>query len=113
MIFNVIMRLRHHALNTTHHIHIIEVQLKFFKTTHGDLLLVVNEMVKHTFEEIYYIPKAENVEHFPALYGFDAGYESYLDHHGLGQNFDRSRNNTSCHNHYSKRKSTFRCMFQL
>lgn len=87
-----------------HLIHIIGGQLKRFATARGDLLAAVNEMVRHMFEEIDYILEAENAERFSALYGFDAGYESYIKYHGLGQNGDRRRNNTSSYSQYSKRK---------
>lgn len=87
-----------------HLIHITGGQLKRFAAARGDLLAAVNEMVRHMFEEIDYILEAENAERFSALYGFDAGYESYLHYHGLGQNDDRRRSNTS-YSHYRKRKS--------
>ncbi|KAL6530793.1 hypothetical protein OROGR_014653 [Orobanche gracilis] len=44
-------------------------QLKRFAKARKDLLVAVNEMVRHMFEEIDYILEGENAERFASLYG--------------------------------------------
>lgn len=44
-------------------------QLKRFAKARKDLLVAVNEMVRHMFEEIDYILEGKNAERFAALYG--------------------------------------------
>ncbi|KAL2236137.1 UNVERIFIED_CONTAM: putative protein phosphatase 2C 59, partial [Sesamum indicum] len=44
-------------------------QLKRFAKARKDLLVAVNEMVRHMFEEIDYILEGQNAERFAALYG--------------------------------------------
>ncbi|PIN13923.1 putative unusual protein kinase [Handroanthus impetiginosus] len=48
-------------------------QLKRFAKARKDLLVAVNEMVRHMFEEIDYILEAKNAERFAALYGTGSG----------------------------------------
>ncbi|KAI0497045.1 hypothetical protein KFK09_023373 [Dendrobium nobile] len=48
--------------------HMIGGQLKRFAKARKDLLVAVNEMVRHMFEEIDYILEAQNAEKFAALY---------------------------------------------
>ncbi|KAK1324238.1 putative aarF domain-containing protein kinase [Acorus calamus] len=48
--------------------HMIGGQLKRFSKARKDLLVAVNEMVRHMFEEIDYISEAQNAERFASLY---------------------------------------------
>ncbi|KAF8400251.1 hypothetical protein HHK36_013548 [Tetracentron sinense] len=48
--------------------HMIGGQLKRFAKARKDLLVAVNEMVRHMFEEIDYILEAHNAERFASLY---------------------------------------------
>ncbi|TYJ32863.1 hypothetical protein E1A91_A05G065600v1 [Gossypium mustelinum] len=48
--------------------HMIGGQLKRFAKAHKDLLVAVNEMVRHMFDEIDYILEARNAERFASLY---------------------------------------------
>ncbi|XP_049933387.1 uncharacterized protein LOC116252740 isoform X2 [Nymphaea colorata] len=48
--------------------HMIGGQLKRFTMARTDLLVAVNEMVRHMFEEIDYILEAQNADRFAALY---------------------------------------------
>ncbi|XP_021900092.1 uncharacterized protein LOC110816275 isoform X2 [Carica papaya] len=48
--------------------HMISGQLKRFANAHKDLLVAVNEMVRHMFDEIDYILEAKNAERFASLY---------------------------------------------
>ncbi|KAI3453983.1 hypothetical protein Pfo_010646 [Paulownia fortunei] len=50
-------------------------QLKRFAKARKDLLVAVNEMVRHMFEEIDYILEGQNAERFAALYGCPSGNE--------------------------------------
>ncbi|XP_048331114.1 uncharacterized protein LOC107419899 isoform X3 [Ziziphus jujuba] len=50
--------------------HMIGGQLKRFAKARKDLLVAVNEMVRHMFDEIDYILEAKNAERFASLYGF-------------------------------------------
>ncbi|CAN1341746.1 Uncharacterized protein sll0005 [Linum perenne] len=45
-------------------------QLKRFAKARKDLLVAVNEMVRHMFDEIDYILEAKNAERFALLYGY-------------------------------------------
>ncbi|CAI0438605.1 unnamed protein product [Linum tenue] len=47
-------------------------QLKRFAKARKDLLVAVNEMVRHMFDEIDYILEAKNAERFATLYGCEA-----------------------------------------
>ncbi|OVA13035.1 UbiB domain [Macleaya cordata] len=49
--------------------HMIGGQLKRFAKARKDLLVAVNEMVRHMFEEIDYILEGQNAERFASLYG--------------------------------------------
>ncbi|KAJ8763862.1 hypothetical protein K2173_003644 [Erythroxylum novogranatense] len=49
--------------------HMIGGQLKRFAKARKDLLVAVNEMVRHMFDEIDYILEGKNAEHFASLYG--------------------------------------------
>ncbi|XP_007011654.2 PREDICTED: uncharacterized protein sll0005 isoform X3 [Theobroma cacao] len=53
--------------------HMIGGQLKRFAKARKDLLVAVNEVVRHMFDEIDYILEARNAERFASLYG---GYPS-------------------------------------
>ncbi|XP_074280419.1 uncharacterized protein LOC141605509 isoform X1 [Silene latifolia] len=57
--------------------HMIGGQLKRFAKARKDLLVAVNEMVRHMFEEIDYILEGENAERFASLYGT---YSDGVDH---------------------------------
>ncbi|CAH9107970.1 unnamed protein product [Cuscuta europaea] len=48
--------------------HMIGGQLKRFAKARKDLLVAVNELVRHMFEEIDYILEAQNAERFASLY---------------------------------------------
>ncbi|XP_038712175.1 uncharacterized protein sll0005-like isoform X5 [Tripterygium wilfordii] len=48
---------------------LIRGQLKRFAKARKDLLVAVNEMVRHMFDEIDYILEAKNAERFASLYG--------------------------------------------
>ncbi|KAL7150651.1 hypothetical protein ABFS83_05G128200 [Erythranthe nasuta] len=50
-------------------------QLKRFAKARKDLLVAVNEMVRHMFHEIDYILEGQNAERFAALYGCDSSNE--------------------------------------
>lgn len=50
--------------------HMIGGQLKRFAKARKDLLVAVNEVVRHMFDEIDYILEAKNAERFASLYGF-------------------------------------------
>ncbi|XP_068643025.1 uncharacterized protein [Aristolochia californica] len=50
--------------------HMIGGQLKRFAKARKDLLVAVNEMVRHMFEEIDYILEAQNADRFASLYSF-------------------------------------------
>ncbi|KAG7551838.1 Protein kinase-like domain superfamily [Arabidopsis thaliana x Arabidopsis arenosa] len=50
-------------------------QLKRFAKARKDLLVAVNEMVRHMFDEIDYVLEAKNAERFASLYSFDSGNE--------------------------------------
>ncbi|KAL3500262.1 hypothetical protein ACH5RR_039355 [Cinchona calisaya] len=54
--------------------HMIGGQLKRFATARKDLLVAVNEMVRHMFEEIDYILEGQNAERFASLYA-DNSYD--------------------------------------
>ncbi|KAK1549421.1 hypothetical protein Q3G72_001868 [Acer saccharum] len=49
--------------------HMIGGQLKRFANARKDLLVAVNEMVRHMFDEIDYILEGKNAERFASLYG--------------------------------------------
>ncbi|XP_062097842.1 uncharacterized protein LOC133803744 [Humulus lupulus] len=49
--------------------HMIGGQMKRFAKARKDLLVAVNEMVRHMFDEIDYIQEATNAERFASLYG--------------------------------------------
>ncbi|KAK9099883.1 hypothetical protein Scep_023313 [Stephania cephalantha] len=49
--------------------HMIGGQLKRFAKARKDLLVAVNEMVRHMFEEIDYVLEGQNAERFDSLYG--------------------------------------------
>ncbi|OMO90647.1 phosphatase 2C (PP2C)-like protein [Corchorus olitorius] len=49
--------------------HMIGGQLKRFAKARKDLLVAVNEMVRHMFDEIDYILEARNADRFASLYG--------------------------------------------
>ncbi|KAH7574005.1 hypothetical protein JRO89_XS03G0238700 [Xanthoceras sorbifolium] len=49
--------------------HMIGGQLKRFAKARKDLLVAVNEMVRHMFDEIDYILEGKNAERFASLYG--------------------------------------------
>ncbi|XP_020536398.1 uncharacterized protein slr1919 isoform X2 [Jatropha curcas] len=51
--------------------HMIGGQLKRFAKARKDLLVAVNEMVRHMFDEIDYVLEGKNAEHFASLYGCD------------------------------------------
>ncbi|KAM0967987.1 hypothetical protein ACFX13_016724 [Malus domestica] len=46
-----------------------------FAKARKDLLVAVNEMVRHMFDEIDYIREAKNADHFASLYGSDPSDE--------------------------------------
>ncbi|XP_013678105.2 uncharacterized protein slr1919 [Brassica napus] len=62
--------------------HMIGGQLKRFAKARKDLLVAVNEMVRHMFEEIDYIREAKNAERFASLYSFDSGNDQIGDNAG-------------------------------
>ncbi|KAE8056214.1 hypothetical protein FH972_013005 [Carpinus fangiana] len=51
--------------------HMIGGQLKRFAKARKDLLVAVNETVRHMFDEIDYVLEGKNAERFASLYGFD------------------------------------------
>ncbi|KAI4337224.1 hypothetical protein L6164_015668 [Bauhinia variegata] len=54
--------------------HVIGGQLKRFAKARKDLLVAVNEMVRHMFDEIDYVLEGRNAERFASLYsGFASG----------------------------------------
>ncbi|MBA0835940.1 hypothetical protein Goarm_008189, partial [Gossypium armourianum] len=57
--------------------HMIGGQLKRFAKARKDLLVAVNEMVRHMFDEIDYILEARNAERFASLYS-DCPSNGYL-----------------------------------
>ncbi|XP_010493749.1 PREDICTED: uncharacterized protein LOC104770974 [Camelina sativa] len=57
-------------------------QLKRFAKARKDLLVAVNEMVRHMFDEIDYVREAKNAERFASLYSFDLGNEQINDNAG-------------------------------
>ncbi|KAK8505440.1 hypothetical protein V6N12_067406 [Hibiscus sabdariffa] len=61
--------------------HMIGGQLKRFAKARKDLLVAVNEMVRHMFDEIDYVLEARNAERFASLYGGCPG-----DSHTCNQN---------------------------
>ncbi|XP_039000670.1 uncharacterized protein sll0005-like isoform X2 [Hibiscus syriacus] len=61
--------------------HMIGGQLKRFAKARKDLLVAVNEMVRHMFDEIDYVLEARNAERFASLYGVCPG-----DSHTCNQN---------------------------
>ncbi|XP_008781808.2 uncharacterized protein slr1919 [Phoenix dactylifera] len=52
--------------------HMIGGQLKRFAKARKDLLVAVNEMVRHMFDEIDYILEGQNAERFASLYAFSS-----------------------------------------
>ncbi|KAJ8430213.1 hypothetical protein Cgig2_006721 [Carnegiea gigantea] len=60
--------------------HMIGGQLKRFAKARKDLLVAVNEMVRHMFEEIDYILEGENAERFASLYASYPCKLCYLIH---------------------------------
>ncbi|PON73169.1 Protein kinase [Parasponia andersonii] len=50
--------------------HMIGGQLKRFSKARKDLLVAVNEMLRHMFDEIDYVLEAKNAERFASLYAF-------------------------------------------
>nr|VDD27036.1 unnamed protein product [Brassica oleracea] len=62
--------------------HMIGGQLKRFAKARKDILVAVNEMVRHMFEEIDYIREAKNAERFASLYSFDSGNDQIGDNAG-------------------------------
>ncbi|XP_056691605.1 uncharacterized protein [Spinacia oleracea] len=67
--------------------HMIGGQLKRFAKARKDLLVAVNEMVRHMFEEIDYILEGENAERFASLYASHPGDDS------LGNKFHATTGN--------------------
>ncbi|XP_021755621.1 uncharacterized protein LOC110720853 [Chenopodium quinoa] len=67
--------------------HMIGGQLKRFAKARKDLLVAVNEMVRHMFEEIDYILEGENAERFASLYASHPGDDS------LAKKFDATTGN--------------------
>ncbi|CAI9094754.1 OLC1v1030543C1 [Oldenlandia corymbosa var. corymbosa] len=63
--------------------HMIGGQLKRFAKARKDLLVAVNEMVRHMFEEIDYILEGQNAERFATFFGDSSGGDD-----------DRSRSST-------------------
>ncbi|XP_058002120.1 uncharacterized protein LOC110657355 isoform X2 [Hevea brasiliensis] len=61
--------------------HMIGGQLKRFAKARKDLLVAVNEMVRHMFDEIDYILEGKNAERFASLYGCDPCNDP-KSHHG-------------------------------
>ncbi|KAL0890647.1 hypothetical protein Bca101_014630 [Brassica carinata] len=59
--------------------HMIGGQLKRFAKARKDLLVAVNEMVRHMFDEIDYVREAKNAERFASLYSFDSGNDQVND----------------------------------
>ncbi|CAM6042332.1 unnamed protein product [Sphagnum compactum] len=62
-----------------HLLRLIGGQLQRFAGTRGDLVAVVDEMVRHMFEEVNYIQEGQNAERFGRLYGLHAPYNSSVD----------------------------------
>uniref|UniRef100_A0A1J3IPL0 ABC1 atypical kinase-like domain-containing protein n=2 Tax=Noccaea caerulescens TaxID=107243 RepID=A0A1J3IPL0_NOCCA len=62
--------------------HMIGGQLKRFAKARKDLLVAVNEMVRHMFDEIDYIREAKNAELFASLYSLDSGNDQMNDNAG-------------------------------
>ncbi|KAG9451414.1 hypothetical protein H6P81_011379 [Aristolochia fimbriata] len=56
-------------------------QLKRFANARKDLLVAVNEMVRHMFEEIDYLLEAQNADRFASLYSFPK-YNHHSNHQG-------------------------------
>ncbi|XXG64438.1 hypothetical protein AAC387_Pa05g2394 [Persea americana] len=56
--------------------HMIGGQLKRFAMARQDLMVAVNEMVRHMFEEIDYIQEAQNAERFASLYACYPGKQN-------------------------------------
>ncbi|XP_052210734.1 uncharacterized protein LOC127813674 isoform X3 [Diospyros lotus] len=52
--------------------HVIGGQLKRFAKARKDVLVAVNEVVRHMFEEIDYVLEGQNAERFASLYSCDA-----------------------------------------
>ncbi|XP_044462867.1 uncharacterized protein slr1919 isoform X2 [Mangifera indica] len=61
-------------------------QLKRFAEARKDLLVAVNEMVRHMFDEIDYIQEGKNAERFASLYGCYPCKEQKRDRKASGQN---------------------------
>ncbi|XP_013643709.2 uncharacterized protein slr1919 isoform X1 [Brassica napus] len=59
--------------------HMIGGQLKRFAKARKDLLVAVNEMVRHMFDEIDYVREAKNAERFASLYSFDSANDQVND----------------------------------
>ncbi|XP_019107842.1 uncharacterized protein LOC104905999 isoform X2 [Beta vulgaris subsp. vulgaris] len=68
--------------------HMIGGQLKRFAKARKDLLVAVNEMVRHMFEEIDYILEGENAERFASLYASYPGADSH------GKSFEATLGNS-------------------
>jgi aarF domain-containing kinase len=59
--------------------HMIGGQLKRFAKARKDLLVAVNEIVRHMFDEIDYVLEGRNAERFARLYSHDLGGNSSGD----------------------------------
>ncbi|KAJ0030908.1 hypothetical protein Pint_12566 [Pistacia integerrima] len=66
-------------------------QLKRFAKARKDLLVAVNEMVRHMFDEIDYIQEGKNAERFASLYGCYPCNEQKRDRKASGPNAFKSK----------------------
>ncbi|KAB2024973.1 hypothetical protein ERO13_D06G105800v2 [Gossypium hirsutum] len=72
--------------------HMIGGQIKRFAKARKDLLVAVNEMVRHMFDEIDYVLEARNAERFASLYGGWPGDGHTSNHNAKGVNTIKNKN---------------------
>lgn len=66
-------------------------QLKRFAKARKDLIVAVNEMVRHMFEEIDYISEGQNAERFASLYDSSSYYDKKKLRGRIGNTIERSK----------------------
>ncbi|PPR86409.1 hypothetical protein GOBAR_AA34282 [Gossypium barbadense] len=72
--------------------HMIGGQIKRFAKARKDLLVAVNEMVRHMFDEIDYVLEARNAERFASLYSGWPGDGHTSNHNAKGVNTIKNKN---------------------
>ncbi|PKI37124.1 hypothetical protein CRG98_042459 [Punica granatum] len=75
--------------------HMMGGQLKRFAKARKDLLVAVNEVVRHMFAEIDYVIEGKNAERFATLYGSYRSNDQRIQSEATGGNTAKSKNPNS------------------